>query len=214
VDKAAQVAYFEGLLAQHGTNYLALDWNSTDSQRLRFKVLKELFIYGKKASGISLLDVGCGLGDLYGFFKADGLLSRNKINYSGYDISPKLIEAARKRYTDAKFEVKDIIEERHVPKFDYIICSGVFNIRTTDRLDHLNFVKEMMFRMYDLASFGVGINFLSEGGLPAARAEDVESGRYFFFNPEEILNYSRFVATRYIIRHDYHPGDFTLYLLK
>ncbi|OGB89399.1 hypothetical protein A2625_07920 [candidate division WOR-1 bacterium RIFCSPHIGHO2_01_FULL_53_15] len=214
MDKAAQVAYFEGLLAQHGTNYLALDWNSTDSQRLRFKVLKELFIYGKKASGISLLDVGCGLGDLYGFFKADGLLSRNKINYSGYDISPKLIEAARKRYTDAKFEVKDIIEERHVPKFDYIICSGVFNIRTTDRLDHLNFVKEMMFRMYDLASFGVGINFLSEGGLPAARAEDVESGRYFFFNPEEILNYSRFVATRYIIRHDYHPGDFTLYLLK
>jgi SAM-dependent methyltransferase len=214
MDKQAQIAYFEGLLAQHGANYLALDWNSTESQRLRFKILKELFLYGKKASGISLLDVGCGLGDLYGFFKADGLLNRNKISYAGYDISPKLVEAAKKRYPDAKFEVKDVIEERHVPKFDYIICSGVFNIRTTDRLDHLDFVKEMMFRLYDLCSYGVGLNFLSEGGLPTASAADLASGRYFFFNPEEILSYSRFITTRYIIRHDYHPGDFTLYLLK
>jgi SAM-dependent methyltransferase len=206
--------YFEELLARHGANYLALDWNSTKSQRLRFKVLKELFIYGKKSSGISLLDVGCGLGDLYGFFKADGLLNRNRINYTGCDISPRLVAAAIKKYPDAKFEVRDIIEERSVPKFDYLICSGVFNICTTDRSEHLDFVKEMLFRMYDLCGCGVGVNFLSEGGLPAARPEELESGRYFFFNPEEILNYSRFITTRYIIRHDYHPGDFTLYLLK
>jgi SAM-dependent methyltransferase len=214
LDKTAQIAYFEGLLAQHGANYLALDWNSTESQRLRFKVLKELLVYGKKASGVSLLDIGCGLGDLYGLLKADGTLNRNKIGYTGYDISPKLIAEARKKYPDGKFEVKDILEERHAPKFDYIFCSGVFNIRTTDRLDHLDFVKEMMFRMYDLCAYGVGVNFLSEGGLPVASPDEVSTGRYFFFNPEEILSYSRFIATRYILRHDYHPGDFTLYLLK
>jgi SAM-dependent methyltransferase len=214
LDKAAQIAYFEGLLAEHGANYLALDWNSTESQRLRFKVLKELLIYGKKASGVSLLDVGCGLGDLYGLLKADGTLHRNKITYTGFDISPKLIEAARKKYPGAKFETKDVLEERHLPSFDYIFCSGIFNIRTTDRLDHLDFVKEMLFRMYDLSACGVGVNFLSEGGLPVAGRDELEAGRYFYFNPEEILNYSRFVATRYILRHDYHPGDFTVYLLK
>jgi len=106
LDRAAQIAYFEGLLAQHGANYLALDWNSTESQRLRFRILKELLIYGKKASGVSLLDVGCGLGDLYGVLKADGTLKRNKISYTGFDISPKLIEAARKKYPDAKLRPK------------------------------------------------------------------------------------------------------------
>ncbi|MBN3033348.1 MAG: class I SAM-dependent methyltransferase [Candidatus Saganbacteria bacterium] len=214
MDKAAQIAYFEGLLAEHGANYLALDWNSPDSQRLRFKVLKELFIYGKKAAGISLLDLGCGLGDLYGWLKADGTLKRNRIGYTGYDISPGLIAEAKKKYPDGKFEVRDILEDRHAPKFDYIFCCGVFNIRTTDRLDHLDFVKEMLFRLYDLAVCGVGVNFLSEGGLPLAGQADAGAGRYFFFNPEEILDYSRFVATRYILRHDYHPGDFTVYLLK
>jgi SAM-dependent methyltransferase len=214
LDRAAQIAYFEGLLAQHGPNYLALDWNSTESQRLRFKILKELLVYGKKAAGVSLLDVGCGLGDLYGWLKADGALSRNKIGYTGFDIAPKMIEAARKKYPDGRFEARDILADRSAPRFDYIFCCGVFNIRTTDRLDHLDFVKEMLFRMYDLCNYGVAVNFLSEGGLPRTGPDEAAAGRYFYFNPEELLSYTRFVTTRYLLRHDYHPGDFTLYLLK
>lgn len=214
MDKQGQIAYFEGLLAQHGANYKALDWNSPESQRLRFKIFKEIFVYGKKASGISLLDVGCGFGDLYGFLKAEGLLHRNRINYTGYDISPKLLEVARKKYPEAKFELKDMLENRYVPKFDYVFCSGIFNIRTSEEFDHLDFVKEMLFRMYDLAGCGVAVNFLSEGALPIGSPEDLNSGRYFYFKPDEILNFCRFVCSRYILRHDYHPGDFTVYLLK
>ena len=214
MDKSQQIAYFEGLLAQHGANYKALDWNSPESQRLRFKIFKEIFVYGKKASGVSVLDAGCGLGDLYGFFKAEGLLHRNRISYIGYDVSPKLLEAARKKYPDAKFELIDILEDRYVPKFDYVFCSGIFNIRTSEENEHLDFVKEMLFRMYDLSSCGVAVNFLSEGALPIGSPEDLNSSRYFYFKPDEILNFCRFVCSRYILRHDYHPGDFTVYLLK
>ena len=212
MDKQAQKDYFEGLLARHGENYKALDWNSPESQRLRFKIFKEIFIYGKKASGISLLDVGCGLGDLYGFLKAEGLLNRHRISYTGSDISARLLEAARKRYPDALFELKDILEDRYIPKYDYVFCSGVFNIRTTDQNEHLDFVKEMIFRMYVLAGCGVAINFLSEGALP--RAEDPNASHYFYFEPEKIMRFWRFVCSRFILRHDYHPGDFTAYLLK
>jgi SAM-dependent methyltransferase len=214
MDKEGQIAYFEELLAQHGPNYKALDWNSAESQRLRYKILKEIFIYGKKAAGISVLDVGCGLGDLYGFFKAEGTLHRNRITYSGCDISPKLIEAARKKYPDAKFEVKDVLEDRYMAKADYIFCSGIFSIRTAEEEEHLDFVKEMLFRMYDLCSCGVAINFLSEGALPAANLDELKSGRYYYFEPERIMNFTRFVCSRFMLRHDYHPGDFTVYLLK
>ncbi|MFH1387563.1 MAG: class I SAM-dependent methyltransferase [bacterium] len=209
-----QIDYYENLLAQHGENYKALDWNSVDSQKLRYKIFKEIFIYGKKAAGISILDVGCGFGDFYGFLKADSTLARNKINYTGFDISQKLIDVAKKKYPDAKFEVKDILAERYLPKYDYIFCSGALNIRLVDIDTHLDLVKEMLNRMYDLSSCGLAVNFLSEGYLPIADKEGLNSGRYFYFNPEEIIHYCRFMATRYIIRHDYHPGDFTVYLLK
>lgn len=212
--KNDQIGYYEGLLDKHGDNYKTLDWNSPESQKLRFKIFKEIFVYGKKASGVSMLDVGCGFGDLYGFFKQDGLLKRNRINYTGYDISPKLLEVARKKYPGEKFELKDILEDRHAPKFDYILCSGVFNIRTLEEEDHLSFVKEMLFRMYDLATYGVAVNFLSEGALPTADAEDLNSGRYYFFKPDEIVRFCRHVSSQFILRHDYHLGDFTVYLLK
>jgi len=214
MDKQRQAAYYEDLLAKYGSNYRALDWNSPESQKLRYQIFKELFVYGKKSANLSVLDVGCGFGDLYGFFKAEGLLSRHKIKYTGFDISAKLLEAAKKKYPDAQFELKDILEERSLPGFDYIFCSGIFNIRTTETEEHMEWVKTTLLRMYDLANFGVAVNFLSEGALPIANPEDLNSGRYFYFKPEEIINFCRFVCGRYILRHDYHPGDFTVYLFK
>ena len=212
--KQSQIDYYEGLLDKHGENYLALDWNSPESQKLRYQIFKELFVYGTKAADVSVLDVGCGLGDLYGFLKKDGLLKRNKLRYAGVDISPRLIEAAKKKYPDANFGVVDILEERKLPQVDYILCSGVFNIRSLDITSHLEFVKTMLLRMYDLVNYGVAVNFLSQGAMPLSDPEDLNSGRYFYFKPDEILSFCRFITNRYIIRHDYHPGDFTVYLLK
>ncbi|HLD34581.1 MAG TPA: methyltransferase [Patescibacteria group bacterium] len=214
IDFQEQIDYFESLLSKHGNNYKALDWNSPESQRLRFKVMKELFTYGKKASGVTLLDVGCGFGDLYGYLKSDGALVRHNINYSGCDISPRIIQTAKTKYPDAKFEIKNILEDRHTPKYDYIICSGIFNIRTAEIDDHLAYVKEMIYRASDLATYGVGLNFLSEGSLPIADPENLNTGRYFLFNPEIVLNFCRHAVGKYILRHDYHIGDFTIYLLK
>lgn len=214
VHNQAQIDYFEGLLDQHGENHLALDWNSPNSQKLRYQVIKELLVYGHKSANISVLDVGCGFGDLYGFLKAEGLLKRQRIKYRGVDIAPKIINVAKKKYADANFLVQDVLADRSIKKVDYVFCSGIFNIRTMDRVDHFEFVKNMLLRMYDLVNYGVAVNFLSEGALPLSDPEDLNSGRYFYFQPEEIVKFCRFFASRQILRHDYHPGDFTVYLLK
>ncbi len=212
--KQKQVEYYENLLDKHGATCLALDWNSPASQKLRYQVLKELFIYGRKASNISILDVGCGFGDLYGYFKAEKIIQRHRIRYFGCDISARLLEVAKKKYPDAKFSLIDILEDRSVPKFDYVFCSGALNIRTTDHASHVEFVKSMLLRLNDLANYGVAVNFLSEGAMPQSNSEDLNAGRYFYFKPEEITSFCRFISSRFILRHDYHPGDFTVYLLK
>ena len=212
--KKEQIAYYENLLAKYGANYKALDWNSPESQKLRFLILKEIFIYGKKGADISVLDVGCGLGDLYGFFRSEGLLQKHKIRYTGYDISPKILDEAKKKYPEADFAQKDILEEKSPLRFDYVFCSGVYNIRTLDKEKHMEWVEAMLARMYDISGCGVAVNFLSDAGLEMADVEDINSGRYFLFKPDEILNICRKLCSRYLLRHDYHPGDFSVYLLK
>lgn len=212
--KEAQIAYYEKLLAEHGPTCRALDWNSAESQKQRYQVIKEIFIYGKKSVNLSVLDVGCGLGDLYGFFKSEGALARHKIHYTGSDISQKILEAAKKKYPEAEFQLKDILEEKKLPAFDYVFCSGIFNIRVLDAQSHMEWVRAMLERMWGMAKAGMAVNFLSEGALPIADPEDLNSGRYFFFKPEEIINLVRGICGKYILRHDYHPGDFTVYLLK
>ena len=212
--KQKQIEHFEGLLDKHGENYLALDWNSSESQRLRYKILQEILIYGRKSARISVLDLGCGFGDLYGFFEKEGLIDRHKIDYVGYDISAKVIEVAKRKYPQACFELVDILENKQVPQFDYVFSSGVLNIRTMDLASHLEYAKSMLQRMCELAKIGVAVNFLSQGARSITKADDLNSGRYYYFDPDEVLNFCRSICGRYILRHDYHPGDFTIYLLK
>jgi 2-polyprenyl-3-methyl-5-hydroxy-6-metoxy-1,4-benzoquinol methylase len=214
MSKKRQIEYYEGLLAKFGADFKTLDWNSPESQKLRFKIFQEIFVYGKKAADITVLDVGCGFGDLFGFFKNEKLLSRHKIRYTGTDISSKILDVAREKYPDIQFEMKDILEAKDLPRFDYVFCSGVFNIRTMDVESHMEWVRAMLEKMHDLANHGVAVNFLSEGALPLAEPEGINAGRYFYFSPDEIVWLCRHMGSRYILRHDYHPGDFTVYLLK
>ncbi len=66
-----------------------------------------------------VLDVGCGTGDFCGRFAAMGLEA------VGVDVDPKMIEAARRRYPDATFEIMDMLEVgRLEPPFDMAYCIG------------------------------------------------------------------------------------------
>ena len=57
--------HYEPRLDRETEPYRILDWASPQSQEARFQVLAdEVPLAGK-----TLLDVGCGLGDLYGFLR-------------------------------------------------------------------------------------------------------------------------------------------------
>lgn len=63
-----------------------------------------------------VLDLGCGNGRLY------GALKNYQINYTGIDISSRLIKIAQKKYPKAKFTVGDLTKFYTKEKFDYIFC--------------------------------------------------------------------------------------------
>lgn len=70
---------------------------------------------------IRALEVGCGAG----FFT--GQLAQRGCDATGIDLSPVGVEAARKRFTNAKFQVHDLTEPIPFPdaSFDFIWCSEV-----------------------------------------------------------------------------------------
>lgn len=214
-DKEATVDYFRELYQKFGDSYQALDWKESESQKLRFAVLLDINSFTDSFNDVSILDLGCGLGHLYRFLKEEGLLERNRINYTGFDIMPDFIEKARAAYPGVRFEVRDVLEENLREQFDYVFMSGIFNLKFSDKTPHVEFVQNMLKRSYELARRGVAANFLDTAAVNLVpRGKNNEIGRYYFHSPAEILTLSRTITTRYILRADYFRGDFTVYLLK
>ncbi|MBU0686756.1 MAG: class I SAM-dependent methyltransferase [Candidatus Margulisbacteria bacterium] len=208
-----QIEYYENLLLQHGEKPEALDWNSKPSQLLRYKVMKNVFNYISKR-GLDILDVGCGFGDFWEYLKKEKIDQQYKVKYKGIDISEKLIEVARKKHPKSDFEVKNILKDDFNRSFDLVFCSGAFNIRFMDADAHLKYVKDLLLKMFELSKIGVVANFLSASAVYMTAEEDFNSNRYFYFRAEDIINLCRFLSSKYVLRHDYHAGDFTIYLFK
>ena len=44
--------------------------------------------------------------------------------------------------------------------------------------------------------------------------EDLNLNRYFYFRADNIIDFCRSFSSKYVLRHDYHAGDFTVYILR
>ena len=158
-NKQKQIDYYSNLLQEHGDHYLSLDWKSPDSQNERFKIFKDLIeMFG--LYNPSILDIGSGFGDLYAYLKKE--LAR--FSYTGYDINPSLVENAKKKYRDGRFEVKDVLEGG-LKTFDFVVCCGTLNISFDEREKHLDYIYAMLRKMFQLCKTAVGVNFLSSQAI-------------------------------------------------
>jgi len=73
----------------------------------------------------SILDIGCACGGFYNIFKK----LYHEINYTGIDVSPELVEAAKVTYPEADFQVSTPGRlEFESDKFDMVYSSGVFHL--------------------------------------------------------------------------------------
>src|SRR5262245_3617890 len=116
------VAHYEACLARHGPTHRGADWPNPEDLRVRFEVMLGVVQFGKPSPHI--LDLGCGPGLLLDHLQATGRLA--EVEYSGIDMSSAMIEAARRRWPDRAFSVRDVLRDP-VPadSFDYVLMNGV-----------------------------------------------------------------------------------------
>ena len=189
-------SFFEGRLKPDSENYEIMGYGSKESPVIRYEVATEI----GDLQGKSILDYGCCLGDFVEYLEKRQI----KVKYTGYDISEKIIERAQELHPKYSFEVRDIMKKLPNRKFSYVFAIGL-NLKIAD---NVGFIRELIKRMFQIAEEGVFVSVLSSHG-------DYFDPQCFYHDPALLLDWClREVSGKCILRHDYLPHDFALYIYK
>jgi len=188
--------FFRTHVRLFGNDWRALGWQSRGTQVRRFEVLAEIGALAQTR----VLDVGCGLGDLYGYLCAQNIW----VTYTGYDLVPEMVTRASKRFPEARFLVRDVLQGLGEERFDYVLSSGAFNI---DFGDNLLAIQRVLREMYDACTRGVAMNFLS---ITDPQTDPI----FYHYDPHIMRTYCETFCPNVRVREDYLPNDFTLYLCR
>lgn len=135
---------------KHQHNGSKVFWLNKENQYLRFEKLCEFF----DLSGASVIDIGCGYGDLLNYFSVSNI---NYETYLGVDINARIVKQAKKQHPESDFRVIDILSERNkLSVFDYGFASGIFALVVDDWEEY---IKSMLKSLYSLVLKGFAVNF-------------------------------------------------------
>ena len=194
------INYYNKTINKYKKGTKVVGWGSKKSQQIRFQILSEI----GNLNGKSVLDVGCGLGDLYRFLEKNKKIRLKK--YVGIDINPLMIAEAMKRYPGIEFRVVDLLKNNFKESFDYVLASGLFGIKIPN-WEKVSY--KLLGKLYKISKIGVGVNFLST--LTPFKKDKMS----YRTDPAEILNFIyNDINQKFVLRHDYKPNDFTIYIYK
>ncbi len=201
--KSEVLEYYDSALEHYGPQPAGVDWNSIESQELRF--IQLLRLLPEKQEEFTLLDYGCGYGALFGFMRENYPNCR----YTGFDISERMIQAAQRVNPDPRAEWTTIIPtDAH---FDFVVASGLFNVRLgRSPSEWDDYIVTTLDEFHRLSVCGFAFNVLTSYNDPEYRKEYLH-----YADPRAVLdhcmrNYSRHVS----ILHDYKLYEFTTIVRK
>lgn len=191
--------YYAGKLASHGAVAKGVDWSSTESQVLRFEQLLRVC---RSPAPFSINDFGCGYGALASHLHERGIVCE----YHGFDLAPEMLARARE-HAPPDTDVHWYETEAQLPRSDYTVASGVFNVKADAGDDEwAAYVLDTIDVLAAKSRLGFAFNALT-------RYSDAElmEDRLHYADPLALFDhcqrrYSRQVA----LLHDYGLYEFTL----
>jgi len=195
--------YYTAKLAAHGPTPRGVDWNSEESQSLRFVQLLKI---ADEADSFSLIDYGCGYGGLVSF------LQRHKRNffYTGFDVAEAMVETARALYGHYPYCAFTTNPSELCPA-DYVVSSGALNVKLDiDDKAWGEYVLYMLENFNELSTKGFAFNLLSRYSDPALRRDDL-----FYADPLDMFDHCKRRFSRLVaLLHDYPLYEFTILVRK
>lgn len=199
-DRLDYVQRYEKRLEEFGYSPETLGWGIHGRQEVRFSVLVEPALRMPESS---VLDVGCGFCDLYDFLIQRGWRGR----YTGVDIVPGLLEVARQRHPDLDVRELDITDDSAVlEEYDFVIASGTLNaaLPSGSNEAHIEVALRSMFQRTRVATC---VDFLST-------YVDFQKPGAYHTDPGWALSAAKRLTRRALLRHDYMPYEFSIFLFR
>ena len=187
------IDHYNKLYTKFGDNPASVGWPN-GKQNIRFTTISQIGNFNNS----SILDVGCGFGDFFSFLKSRNTKLKK---YLGVDINKEFVNVAKTKNPDAAFKVMDI-ETNDLSKFDWSIAIGI-----TNKSGSYNYIEKLLKRMLVVSKKGIAMDFLST-------YVDYKTKGTFHASPERIFKIAKKLSKRVVLRHDYLPFEFCIYLYK
>jgi SAM-dependent methyltransferase len=195
--------YYGDKVRQFGAVARGVDWNSEESQMLRFHQLLRLI---DESDMTSVNDYGCGYGALASYLRARSFQGQ----YTGFDVAePMIAEAAAIHVNDrlASFTC----QRDDVPPADYTFASGVFNVKQEHASGRWQDYIIATIRDIDLLS-GKGFAF---NMLSSYSDRDKQRPDLFYADPAFFFDYCKTQCSKRVaLLHDYPLYEFTIVVRK
>ncbi len=191
MSRITNTQFYHSAIIKHGLTPQGLRWHSKTSQEVRFHQILSLL----PSNITSIVDAGCGFGDLYSYLQKSG---KTSIRYTGLDALEMMVIEARKR-TAQNIHQCDILTDPLVEE-EFYVCSGALNIMS--KKESYRFIK----RCYDASSRGFIFNFLEE--------EEEYSRTFNYLSSPEIEKFGKQLGARIIFRRQYYERDCTVAFYK
>ena len=194
--------YYSDKIMTHGATARGVDWNSLESQNLRFEKLLQVCNF---QTPYSINDYGCGYGALVDSLRIKGI----PFGYRGFDLSQAMLTQARGLYPGLECDFTH--EESGLRIADYTVASGIFNVKLQASDEEW---KEYMAATVDkLANFsakGFAFNVLTLYSDAERRRPDLYYADPLYWFDTCKRKYSRYVS----LLHDYPLYEFTILVQK
>lgn len=191
--------YYTEKINTHGASPLGVDWNSEESQFMRFQQLLKI-IEGENP--FSILDFGCGFGSMFGFMKS----RFQDFKFSGFDLSEAMIREAAKLHPDGQWTTR-----QPSGPFDFVVASGIFNVRLETPVDAWKtYIEETLHVMNQVSTRGFSFNILT-----AYSDKEFMKDYLFYADPLYYFDFcKKHFSKRVALLHDYPLYEFSLLVRK
>jgi SAM-dependent methyltransferase len=194
--KETIIENYKSLFNKHGDSSEAVQL-SKEGQLFRFEKLIEI----ADLNGKDVLDIGCGLGELYLVLST----KYSNINYTGVDIVEETTKYAANKYKDAHFYCQDLFSEPLSGKFHYVFISSIFNNAILNASDFLN---KMITTAFDYCTEGLSFNFISN-------RVNFRDAAMAYYDPREVFNFClENLSKKVSIFHHYKRCDVAVFVYR
>jgi len=193
--------YYTERVREFGTTARGVDWNSEESQELRFIQLARLL----PPEPFSVVDYGCGYGALVDFLERQG----TDFGYQGFDISEEMVKRAAQAHSGGRRRFTTSYQE--LEPADYAVASGVFNVKLdTSAEGWADYVLHTIESLDGLGRTGFAFNMLTSYSDPERMRADL-----YYADPCAMFDHCKRSFSRQVaLLHDYGLYEFTILVRK